>query len=52
MTSEVLEQLRAGKLFIRQTPGPKNSLGLVKFIFPNNYDIYFHDTPEQVLFSK
>ena len=52
VTSEVLEQLRAGKLFIRQTPGPKNSLGLVKFIFPNNYNIYFHDTPEQTLFSK
>jgi murein L,D-transpeptidase YcbB/YkuD len=52
VTSEVLEQLRAGKLFIRQTPGPKNSLGLVKFIFPNNYNIYFHDTPEQVFFSK
>jgi L,D-transpeptidase YcbB len=48
----LVEQLRAGKLFIRQTPGPKNSLGLVKFIFPNNYNIYFHDTPEQVLFSK
>jgi murein L,D-transpeptidase YcbB/YkuD len=52
VTSEVLEQLRAGKLFIRQTPGPKNSLGLVKFIFPNNYDVYMHDTPEQVFFSK
>ncbi len=52
VTSEVLEQLRAGKLFIRQTPGPKNSLGLVKFIFPNNYNIYFHDTPEQEFFAK
>jgi L,D-transpeptidase YcbB len=52
VTSEVLEQLRAGKLFIRQTPGPKNSLGLVKFIFPNNYSVYFHDTSEQVFFSK
>jgi murein L,D-transpeptidase YcbB/YkuD len=52
VTSEVREQLRAGKLFIRQTPGPKNSLGLVKFIFPNNYNIYFHDTPEQILFGK
>jgi murein L,D-transpeptidase YcbB/YkuD len=52
VTSEVLEQLRAGRLFIRQTPGPKNSLGLVKFIFPNNYNIYFHDTPEQVFFAK
>jgi len=52
VTSDVLEQLRAGRLFIRQTPGPKNSLGLVKFIFPNDYNIYFHDTPEQTLFSK
>ena len=52
VTSDVLEQLRRGKLFIRQTPGPKNSLGLAKFIFPNNYNIYFHDTPEQTLFRK
>jgi L,D-transpeptidase YcbB len=52
VTNEVLEQLRAGKLFIRQKPGPKNSLGLVKFIFPNNYNVYMHDTPEQVFFAK
>lgn len=52
VTSEVVEQLRAGKLFIRETPGPKNSLGLVKFIFPNNYNIYLHDTPEQEFFAK
>jgi L,D-transpeptidase YcbB len=52
VTSDVLEQLRASKLFIRQKPGPKNSLGLVKFIFPNNYNIYMHDTPEQEFFSK
>ena len=52
VSTEVLEHLRAGKLFIRQTPGPKNSLGLVKFIFPNNYNIYFHDTPEQEFFAK
>jgi murein L,D-transpeptidase YcbB/YkuD len=52
VSSEVLEQLRAGKLFIRQTPGPKNSLGLAKFIFPNNFNIYFHDTPEQEFFAK
>jgi murein L,D-transpeptidase YcbB/YkuD len=52
VTSDVLDQLRAGKLFIRQLPGPKNSLGLVKFIFPNNYSVYMHDTPEQVFFSK
>jgi L,D-transpeptidase YcbB len=52
VTEEMVEQLRAGKLFIRQKPGPKNSLGLVKFIFPNNYDVYMHDTPSTELFSK
>jgi L,D-transpeptidase YcbB len=52
VTPEVFEQLRSNKLFIRQTPGPKNSLGLVKFIFPNSYKVYMHDTPEQVFFSK
>ncbi|HNP21632.1 MAG TPA: L,D-transpeptidase family protein [Panacibacter sp.] len=36
---------------IRQKPGPSNSLGKVKFLFPNNYDIYFHDTPNRELFS-
>ena len=46
------QQLRAGKFFIRQDPGPKNSLGLVKFIFPNGYNVYMHDTPEQAFFSK
>ena len=52
VTPEVLEQLRSGKLFIRQNPGPKNSLGLVKFIFPNTYNVYMHDSPEQELFSR
>ncbi len=37
---------------IRQKPGPDNSLGSVKFLFPNKYDIYFHDTPAQSLFEK
>ena len=35
---------------VRQKPGPRNSLGLVKFLFPNNYNIYFHDTPNRNLF--
>ena len=35
---------------VRQKPGPKNSLGLVKFMFPNQYDIYMHDTPAKSLF--
>lgn len=37
---------------IRQLPGPKNSLGKVKFLFPNSFDIYFHDTPSKGLFTK
>ena len=36
---------------VRQKPGKDNSLGLVKFLFPNNYDIYLHDTPNHNLFS-
>ena len=52
VTSDELGQLRAGKLFIRQKPGPQDSLGLAKFIFPNNFDVYFHDSPEHELFSQ
>ncbi|MDQ3844558.1 MAG: L,D-transpeptidase family protein [Bacteroidota bacterium] len=37
---------------IRQLPGPKNSLGRVKFLFPNSFNIYFHDTPAKSLFSR
>ena len=37
---------------IRQLPGEKNSLGKVKFLFPNSFNIYFHDTPSKSLFNK
>jgi murein L,D-transpeptidase YcbB/YkuD len=37
---------------IRQLPGEKNSLGKVKFLFPNSYNIYFHDTPAKSLFER
>jgi murein L,D-transpeptidase YcbB/YkuD len=37
---------------VRQKPGNNNSLGLVKFIFPNSADIYLHDTPSKSLFEK
>ncbi|WP_300570448.1 L,D-transpeptidase family protein [Flavobacterium sp.] len=37
---------------VRQKPGPKNSLGLVKFMFPNSNNIYLHDTPSKGLFNK
>lgn len=47
-----LGRLRAGKLTVRQKPGPKNALGLVKFIFPNDNNVYLHSTPAQSLFSR
>jgi murein L,D-transpeptidase YcbB/YkuD len=37
---------------IRQLPGEGNSLGKVKFLFPNSFNIYFHDTPAKSLFAK
>src|SRR5271166_4139445 len=52
ISSAVLGQLRAGKLFIRQKPGQKNALGLVKFVFPNSYNVYMHDTPATEVFAK
>ncbi|ABF39211.1 Peptidoglycan-binding domain 1 [Candidatus Koribacter versatilis Ellin345] len=52
ISDEVLQQLRAGKLAVRQKPGPTNALGLVKLIFPNQYNVYLHSTPSQQLFSQ
>ena len=37
--------------FFRQSPGPLNALGRFKFMFPNPFDIYIHDTPSQALFK-
>jgi murein L,D-transpeptidase YcbB/YkuD len=37
---------------VRQKPGDKNSLGLIKFMFPNDFNIYLHDTPQGELFNK
>lgn len=37
---------------IRQKPGGENALGKVKFLFPNSFNIYFHDTPSKSLFAK
>jgi murein L,D-transpeptidase YcbB/YkuD len=53
MQEENLETFtEGGKTRLRQKPGEKNSLGLVKFLFPNTFNIYFHDTPEKALFAK
>ncbi len=37
---------------LRQQPGPYNSLGSMKFVFPNKYSVYLHDTPARYLFEK
>ena len=37
---------------MRQPPGTRNALGLVKFMFPNKYNIYLHDTPQKHLFAR
>jgi murein L,D-transpeptidase YcbB/YkuD len=52
ISDDVLAQLRAGKLAVRQKPGADNSLGLVKLIFPNSYNVYLHSTPAQQLFAQ
>jgi L,D-transpeptidase YcbB len=44
--------MEGGARRIRQRPGPKNSLGLVKFLFPNDFNIYLHDTPNHELFKE
>ena len=46
-----LEEIKSGRILVRQKPGPKNALGLVKFMFPNEFDIYLHSTPAPELFN-
>jgi murein L,D-transpeptidase YcbB/YkuD len=52
ISEEVIGQLRSGRLRIRQRPGINNALGLVKFVFPNEHDVYLHSTPARDLFSR
>ncbi len=51
-TPENIELLRAGSLGVRQRPGPRNALGRVKFIFPNDNSVYLHDTPAKSFFER
>ena len=51
-SDQALAQLRQGRLGVRQRPGPGNSLGSVKFVFPNDENVYLHDTPAPALFQR
>jgi L,D-transpeptidase YcbB len=49
------KKVRAGGSFpyrVRQSPGAHNALGRVKFMFPNKYSVYLHDTPSKELFDR
>ncbi len=50
--SREFQKLFNGYYRVRQKPGPSNALGLVKFVFPNQNDVYLHSTPEQSLFGR
>jgi murein L,D-transpeptidase YcbB/YkuD len=49
---DAIERLAAGKLRLRQRPGPSNALGPVKFVMPNPFSVYLHATPERALFER
>ncbi|MDE3174183.1 MAG: L,D-transpeptidase family protein [Gemmatimonadota bacterium] len=52
VTAGALDSLRAGTLRVRQRPGPTNALGFVKFVIPNDSNVYLHDTPDKSLFAR
>jgi murein L,D-transpeptidase YcbB/YkuD len=47
-----LDRVADGTYRIRQKPGPENALGRIKFMFPNDFNIYLHDTPAEYLFDR
>jgi murein L,D-transpeptidase YcbB/YkuD len=49
---ESIDLNRAGDYKFRQRPGSSNALGLVKFMFPNEFNVYLHDTPADSLFAR
>jgi murein L,D-transpeptidase YcbB/YkuD len=51
-TSDNVNRLARGEVRLRQRPGPKNALGDVKFIFPNDDNVYLHSTPAPDLFDR
>ena len=49
---DAIGALLRGALRVRQRPGPENSLGLIKFVFPNASNVYLHGTPHMQLFER
>lgn len=52
LSGALLDEAVAGRARIRQRPGPKNALGDIKFVFPNDDNIYLHHTPAVRLFAR
>ncbi len=52
LNDETMARLEQGALRLRQRPGSRNALGLVKFEFPNDQNVYLHGTPAQELFAR
>jgi murein L,D-transpeptidase YcbB/YkuD len=52
LSAAALDSVLAGRLRIRQRPGPQNALGDIKFVFPNRGNIYLHHTPAIALFDR
>jgi murein L,D-transpeptidase YcbB/YkuD len=52
INADTVGKVRKGSLRVRQKPGTSNALGLVKFLFPNDNNVYLHSTPAQALFSR
>jgi murein L,D-transpeptidase YcbB/YkuD len=52
LSADHLDAVLRGQMRIRQRPGPQNALGDIKFVFPNNSNIYLHHTPSPLLFQR
>ncbi|HEX6973157.1 MAG TPA: L,D-transpeptidase family protein, partial [Vicinamibacterales bacterium] len=52
VNDENVRRVKSGSLSVRQKPGTSNALGLVKFLFPNDHNVYLHSTPQQSLFAR
>jgi murein L,D-transpeptidase YcbB/YkuD len=52
VSQAMLAEIKSGRILVRQKPGPRNALGLIKFMFPNEFEVYLHSTPAPELFNQ